>query len=100
MANICTNSILVTFINPENDVDYKESFLDEFNNNYEIYNDPSYDIEEDLDSVEIDFGSKWSAPLVDLQDYCNKYALSIIGVATEFANGYVEAFELTIDINE
>jgi hypothetical protein len=101
MAVICNNIIHVSF-NVDNDdttgPEAKKKFVDDFASIFEMYDlDRAYEYAEENEALEIDFSSKWSAPIDILQEFCDKYNLTIIGVAYEFANGYVESFELNFN---
>ena len=101
MANICNNITHVSF-NVDNDdttgPEIKKKFIDEFATQFEMYDiDRAYEAAEENEALEIYFTSKWSAPIEILQEFCDKYNVTIIGVAHEFANGYVESFELNFN---
>jgi len=54
-----------------------------------------YDLEYSDECIaEIFMGVPWSAPLEKLQNLCNTYGCSIIGVAYDFGVNYVDSFEL------
>lgn len=89
MANYASNIVYLTF-NEEKTVEEKDSILMEFDKQFKINNYP-----EDLEqcSHQIEFESKWTAPLEYLQEFSNKNNISVKGVAFEFENDYMEVFE-------
>lgn len=96
MANIADNKIQIFFLN-EPTIEEKTKAIQEFEQNvYELWSDWEQ-INEDIDeydTVELYFGSKWTAPVEYMTEFCKKYNCQILGVSNEWANNYVESFEL------
>jgi sugar phosphate isomerase/epimerase len=96
MANIADNIIRIYLGVDDTDFTKIEQIRDELKELSYDYFEADYI---DENSAEIIMGSKWVAPLDEFQDICNTYGCEIIGVSTEFNNGYVEAFELHSNIS-
>lgn len=97
MANIAQNEVLVVLKN--NDKTTKKNFINDFNNEIgEIYNDCSYEINNDGNCLELSFGSRWSEPREELEKLANKYNCEIIGVCYEWGQPYVNSFDIVPDI--
>lgn len=94
MANIATNEVLVVF--KTSNVATKEDFMADIKDEIELWNDPDDEVtDEDNNTIQLSFGSKWSAPIKLLQLLCNTYKCNIYGVCYEWGNAYVESYVLS-----
>lgn len=96
MANICDNVIKVKF--PEDTlIAVKEIIIEEIKEKcyYDYFDCGDIDLLDDDSSVEINFGSRWSSRLQELQEISNKYKVDIIGVSWEFSNDYADSYNIT-----
>ena len=98
IENICTNRISLRYHgNEETQLESSKVLFETLNKKYKvIFNEHS-----NLGTViECVFESNWTCPIELLDSLSTNYNIDIIGVAYEFIDGYVEAFELLAKIPE
>lgn len=97
-ANICSNIIHINYYGTleENEIVSKEIY-EILKNKFDVYFD-EYD--EDGLISDYQFDSEWTAPISFLDELSLKYNIDIRGVAYEFEDGYVEAYEILADFEE
>ena len=96
MANIADNVLRVYVNTEEEDFILIEQIKNELRELSYEYFEIDF-IETDMLSIEM--GTRWSAPVEEFQRICNTYGCHIIGVASEFGNRYVEAFDLDSEMS-
>jgi len=96
MANIATNEVIIVFKEGVS-VDEKKDFMKDFNEQFngEVYNDYSIDVEDiKTNSIELSFGSRWVAPISELEKLADNHRCSIYGIAYEWGCLYVDSYEI------
>jgi hypothetical protein len=96
MANMADNSAKLSFVT-ETSFEDKERIFKKFSEEFHSA-DFNEEITEEADSYIIYFESKWTAPLKFLEKLVSEEDCieSIIGIASEFSNDYVESYEFPV----
>ena len=93
MANKATVVLQVT-LNPHDEV-LNSDIIEEVLSDLKILSYEDFLVNYQSDNIaEIEMSTAWVAPTDDFQKICDFYGCLIYGVAFEFGNSYVEAFEL------
>lgn len=95
MANVADIVLKVSLNGVEGNLGKMEEILLELEELSYGYYDNSYN---DDEVAEIFMGGRWSAPIDDFQNICNRYGCSIIGVVYDLGVDHVDSFEIYSDL--